>query len=345
MHNCSFTQEKIADLLFDELQRAEKESLLAEIRSCGDCLQEYRAMQVTLRVFDKAVEQHTPPESYWPGYEARLRERLEAADQSTWRRVAGWLTGWQSPLSLPFWRLAPVMAATIVILLLSTFGFWWIAQKTNPVATAPGTAAVTWTPPQTPNSPSLIPPQIMPDIASPKVTATAERKSEIAVVHRKSDQRKAPQTATSHHTPLGTVPTPGISAPDKLITGNSEMPVDAGAFFDPLTTRHLEQAQLTLRAFRNLAAVRNKADVRYEKKSSRSLLHRNILLRREAEASGNLPAQELLNTLEPLLIDIANLPDKASTAELRPVRERIERQEIIASLQIYTARPVIAASY
>jgi hypothetical protein len=345
MHNCSFTQEKIPDLLFDELQSAEKESLLAEIQACNDCCQEYQAMQVTLRVFDKAVKQHTPPESYWPGYEARLRERLEETDQSAWQRVAGWLTEWQSPLSLPFWRPAPVMAATIVILLLSTFGFWWITQKTNPAATAPGTAAVTRTPLQPPNPPSSIPPQITPDIASPKVTATAERKSEIAVVHRKSDQRKAPQTVTSRHTLPGQVSTPEISAPDNLITGNSEMPVDAGAFFDPLTTRHLEQAQLTLRAFRNLAAVRNKADVRYEKKSSRSLLHRNILLRREAEASGNLPAQELLGTLEPLLIDIANLPDKASTAELRPVRERIERQEIIASLQIYTARPVIAASY
>jgi hypothetical protein len=345
MHNCSFTQEKIADLLFDELQSAEKESRLAEIRLCGDCLQEYQAMQVTLRVFDKAVEQHTPPESYWPGYEARLRERLEEADQSTWQRVAGWLTGWQSPLSLPFWRPAPVMAATIAILLLSTFGFWWIAQKTSTVATAPGTAAVTWTPLQTPNPPSLIPPQIMPDIAPPKVTATAERKSEIAVVHRKSDQRKALRTVTPHHTLLGPVPTPGISAPDNLITGNSEMPVDAGSFFDPLTTRHLEQAQLMLRAFRNLMAAKDKAEISYEKKLSRSLLRRNILLRREAEASGNLPAQELLNTLEPLLIDIANLPDKASIAKLRPIRERIERQEIIASLQIYTARPVIAASY
>ncbi|HMZ22860.1 MAG TPA: hypothetical protein PLD20_33350, partial [Blastocatellia bacterium] len=103
---------------------------------------------------------------------------------------------------------------------------------------------------------------------------------------------------------------------------------DTVASADPAT--HLENAQLLLRAVRNT----DSANLAYERRQARRLVYANILLRREAEAKGNLPVEEALNSLEPLLLDIANLPAKPARSEVLVIQERIQKQEIIATLQI-----------
>ncbi|MDX2034269.1 MAG: hypothetical protein SF339_26580 [Blastocatellia bacterium] len=115
--------------------------------------------------------------------------------------------------------------------------------------------------------------------------------------------------------------------------------IAAMAIFPTDAARHFEKAQLLLRAVRN-------ADVEmaYEKQQSRRLLYQNILLRRDAEARGNLPAENVLGALEPLLLDIANLPDRPSPDAVREIRERIARQEMIAVLQTYATPPASFAS-
>jgi hypothetical protein len=52
---------------------------------------------------------------------------------------------------------------------------------------------------------------------------------------------------------------------------------------------------------------------------------------------GNLPAEEALSSLEPFLLDIANLPDNPSSGELSGIRERLRRKKLITSLQIASA--------
>ena len=115
------------------------------------------------------------------------------------------------------------------------------------------------------------------------------------------------------------------------------------AFFDLETAKHMEQAQMLLRSFKNVSLDGDDSviDATYEKERSRTILQKNILLRRNAEAKGNLPAQELLGSLEPLLLDIANLPERPSQEEMLSVKERIQKTEIIATLQIYSA-PIMA---
>jgi hypothetical protein len=104
------------------------------------------------------------------------------------------------------------------------------------------------------------------------------------------------------------------------------------------TARHVEQAQLLLRSFRNVrpadAGRRASSDIAYEKRRSRKLLYENIVLRREAANRGNLPVESLLDSLEPILIDIANLPDKPAPADLRLINERMRRKNLVAMLQI-----------
>jgi hypothetical protein len=70
-------QNRLVDLIFDELQADEKLRLLAEVETCAVCLGEYRSMTGTLLVFDNAAEAALPDESYWPEHRAALSERLE----------------------------------------------------------------------------------------------------------------------------------------------------------------------------------------------------------------------------------------------------------------------------
>jgi hypothetical protein len=103
------------------------------------------------------------------------------------------------------------------------------------------------------------------------------------------------------------------------------------------TQRHLEQAQNLLRSVRNIELDDDDAeiDVSYEKSLSRQLLNENVVLRRDAEMSGKFPVKILLSSLEPFLLDIANLPDKTSAADLREIKDRVQKTEIVAALHSY----------
>ena len=117
-------------------------------------------------------------------------------------------------------------------------------------------------------------------------------------------------------------------------------------FIDAETARHIERAQLLLRAFRNTkeTAAQDIPEIAYDRQRSRGLLSTNILLRRDAEAKGNLPAEELLGSLEPFLLDIANLPDKPSNDDVRSIKDRMHKKEIISALQVYSA-PTLARAF
>jgi hypothetical protein len=57
------------------------------------------------------------------------------------------------------------------------------------------------------------------------------------------------------------------------------------------------------------------------------------VLRREAARVGNAPVEHALDSLEPLLIDIANLPERASREDVSVIQERMRRKNIVAVLQ------------
>ena len=126
-------------------------------------------------------------------------------------------------------------------------------------------------------------------------------------------------------------------------------PLDAGKFRDPqmVTLEHIEKSQVLLRFFRNSSFFQGAYpdDLAYEKQQSQKLLRRNILLRCEAIAKGNLPEEELLSSLEPILLDIANLPERASPEDVRSIREMIKESEIVAALQVYSRQNTATAGY
>ncbi|HEV8168459.1 MAG TPA: hypothetical protein VGP59_03900 [Pyrinomonadaceae bacterium] len=106
------------------------------------------------------------------------------------------------------------------------------------------------------------------------------------------------------------------------------------------TARHIEQTQNLLRSIRNVPTTDGdeEIDVTYDKQLSRRLLNENVVLRRDAEMKAKFPAKTLLTDLEPFLIDIANLPDHARPEDVRAIKERVQKTEIVAALLVYQDR-------
>lgn len=122
------------------------------------------------------------------------------------------------------------------------------------------------------------------------------------------------------------------TAPTIAPTITRVRPADA----ETLTMRHVEQAELLLRTFRNARAGTGGAagDLSHEKGRAQQLLYQNIVLRREATGAGNVQVASLLDSLEPILLDIANLPADASAADVRAISARVQRKNLVALLQI-----------
>lgn len=114
---------------------------------------------------------------------------------------------------------------------------------------------------------------------------------------------------------------------------------EGGRLLDPAekeVARHVEQTQMLLRSIKNArASEAGSVDVAYEKSLSRKLLAQNATLRLEADVKGDRDTRQVLDTIEPFLLDIANLRENPSRDEVRSIRERVRKNEIVAALQVY----------
>jgi putative zinc finger protein len=98
--------------------------------------------------------------------------------------------------------------------------------------------------------------------------------------------------------------------------------------------RHIERAQMLLRSIKNVRAS-DAGDIAYEKNLSRKLLAENATLQLEAEVKGDKETKQVLDRIEPFLLEIANMGEKPSTEEVRSIRERVRQNEIVAALEVY----------
>jgi hypothetical protein len=169
---------------------------------------------------------------------------------------------------------------------------------------------------------------------APPSTITERKRNAFVATLRSSEKRSARQLVPDKPSPL----IEAIADRDQSLTGLRGSAQEPAGNFDFEIARHAERAELLLRSFRNvrLPAEARVLDVSYEKESARKLLYRNIALRRDAAERGDQPTTELLNTLEPILLDIANLPGRARSRDVRAVEEHMEKREIVATLQVRT---------
>lgn len=211
------------------------------------------------------------------------------------------------------WTFGPVAAAFATLLLVTAIVAVYFLQRRETdvpdrkVASAGPTPVVTSSPEPTPTP-----------AASPK----SQEKTP------KSEPSKQPSSPSRRVTPPRD-PKPGeqfAALPDPVRSADPQT----------MTAIHFEKTELLLRGFRNLR-IAKRIDIGYEKKRAQQLVYQNMMLRREADTAGDVQNAALLESVEPILIDIANLPDKAGADVVRTINERVQRKNIVALLQVNSA--------
>jgi hypothetical protein len=272
---------------------------------------------------------------------ARLRERLAAAFGAFAPRAA----------------FAPALALVVFGV---AAGALWLARQPGPggapqLAQVPSAPERTETAESQPSAPPVTPAVNGGETVEPGRVATVQPptagdgRAETRIDHKAGASAPAP----GRPAPAGANTSPAPPAANHLEAAEAELLLAA----QPVTpegpdvvlatattrlptpeekemTRHLEQAQSLLRSFQNEAGG-DAVQITYERRLSRKLLAENVTLQLEAEASGNKQTRQVLDTLEPFLLDIANLRDNASRDEVRSIKERMQKTEIIAALHVY----------
>lgn len=317
MHSCSKIHNRLVDLVFNEMGEDERFALSQELNSCRQCRELYTEMADTMILFDRVTEDATMDESYWAAYENKLWHGLRGEIQPVgWRqRVVNWIRAHSvSGFMLP--------VATAVLLLLMISGLWLIlSQRGDAGNVDQGQSASS----DTTQELSQAQPTSQPQAVKPQDEG---RKNKTGVAP--SNSIKKSSKSSKRGLELVSLPR---NERDKI---SEEGTVAA---LNVRLTKHLESSMMLLRSFRNArpSAGDTLADISFEKGLARALLGRNAVLRQEVEEQGDIRSNELLAGIEPFLLDIANLPDRASPQEMGVIKDVLEEFGLITELQIYSA--------
>jgi len=295
--NCSFT-EKISSLIDGELATAEAREVERHLVGCSDC-QQVRADFLNLRSQITSFET-----SLGPAVQNRALKKILATPRRAPARGFAWSFG----TSAVAFATLLIVAAIIGLLM----------YKNSNTRTNDQHLAV-----QTPTPvPAASVQQKQPE---PEASPSPNQGNE------QTAPRRSPSPAPKKQ-PLVREPKPGEqfasipSTPDPVRSADSQT----------MTALHFEKAETLLVSFRNvrLNEPGTTAEVAHERKRAQQLVLQNMMLRREAEAAGDVQISSLLENLEPILIDISNLPDKPDKDAVRVIRQRVERKNIVPLLRV-----------
>lgn len=304
--NCNYT-EKVSLLIDGELAAAEAREVERHLLSCADC-EQLRADFLSLRSRIASFET-----SLQPTVQNRALKKILSTDRGAPARRVQWAFGTQA---VAFATLLIVGAIIGLILY----------QTSNTVAPEKQQAAVQ-TPSPAPES-SIQKPAESPEAAK---EPEAAQEPEQSVPSKETKEATPPRQPKPVKRPPAREPKPGeqfasIPAPERLRSGDAET----------MTAIHFEKAERLLTAFRNVRLNEPGAatNVGYERKRAKELVYQNMMLRREADAAGDVQIASLLESLQPILLDIANLPARLDQDSVRVIRERVERKNIVALLRV-----------
>jgi hypothetical protein len=316
--------EKISLLIDGELQQNEARALELHLSVCRQCSQvrgDFLVLRSQIGSYAASMEEST----LRPALATLLSKSHSTPNQTGWRgRFFGFgdLRGFNA-------QLAAVAALVLIAVAIATIAFLRYRPQ-HEQARNPPRPDVSRSP-DPPVAPDLVARESgrKPSRGQPRETSPRRRKSYSPIKPR--PERSAPK-------PL---PQLQITAPPNYAlapaTNGRSIPASTGAVdTEALTVRHFEQSELLLRAFRNLRPPRasGRAEIAYERRRARQLLYQNILLRREADSEGDVQVAALLGSLEPILLDIANLRDHPRNSEVQTIKERVERTSLVPLLQI-----------
>ena len=300
--NCSFT-EKVSSLIDGELSAVEAREVERHLHGCNEC-QQLRADFLNLRTHIASFETALKPE-----VQNRALKKILGTD----RRVPARGLRWSFGTSAVAFATLVIAAAIIGLLFYQSFNKndrnqeQVAQQKQNPTPA-----------PSVSTEQSKQQPQATPEPAREQQPAPNKGNEE-------TPKRQPPKKIVREPKPgeqFAVVP--AVPAPLR--------PADA----QTLTAMHFENSETLLLAFRNvrLNEPGTANEVSHERNRAKQLVLQNMMLRREADKTGDVQVSSLLESLEPILIDIANLPDRPDESAVRTIRQRVERKNIVPLLRV-----------
>lgn len=331
---CSQT-EKVSLLIDGELPQSEASQVrrhLHECLECHDAHESFLVLRGQLTGYESVTDAKTVDAALAAVLSRRSREAARAVvPASNWRERFASAFGLTRAFTPQFAAAAALIVLAvgigIIVLLLPR-------QHTN-VANNSGNVNQT-------TSTAVLPGE------DPRKPQTQKAGSEARpTTPNKEDARPKPAQTPARNTPRPTRRRVETAPNYSEIEGNVALNAKplGNVEVELITARHLEQSAVLLRTFRNVRPARSgqALDIRYERQRAQKLLYQNMLVRREADAKGDVQVATLLGSLEPILLDIANLRTRPGPEEVVAIKERVERKNLVPLLQINSA--AVARAY
>jgi Putative zinc-finger len=304
----------LAEYIDGETIERDAEQISAHLITCADCASEFEVLTAEQEVFARYDRELNISPSTWQAIEARTATgRFQAAAISR-RGVLEWFTGLFAVQRFGY-AFGGALAVSIIA---AVFGLMYL--RTHQQAPKQETLIRIGKPGVAPGNDTVkVPGPVTSPLVGEEIIAA---QNQGLASRRKSPKQIAGQRKKDD---------PGVLFADVAYSDLEERD----------TAEHIRQAENLLRSIRSLQAADDDSaddseiDVSYEKAMSRRLLSENAVLLSDAEAAGKFPTKELLRDLEPFLIDIANLPDKSTATQLRAIKDRVQKTEIVAALVSY----------
>lgn len=286
--------EKISSLIDGELSPVEAREVERHVVACSEC-ERLRADFLNLR--SQIV-------SFKTSLQSEVQNRALQKILARPRRAA--VRGWQWNFGTQSLAFATLLIVAAIIGFIAYQKFNQRGQKEMAVV----------------QTPSPAPAATVEPFKSPAVKESPEPSP------NKGNEEKSPRQAPAKR-PLAREPKPGEQfavIPERVRSADAET----------MTAIHFESSERLLLAFKNVRLDEPSAaeEVSYERQRAKQLVYQNMLLKREADAAGDVEVSSLLENLEPILIDIANLPDQPEENTVRAIRERVERKNIVGLLRV-----------
>jgi hypothetical protein len=280
----------------------------AHLITCADCAQEFEALTAEQEIYARYDRELQVPPSMWTAIAARTAAEDNAIETRSRSGLRQWFAGL---FTLPRFGFAFSSAMAVLIVAVAVGVVYLRNHQEQRAPLIAGTNNVN----------PLTPPTKRIEITNPEAIENGKTLAPPRATAAKSSKVNQPARKSPVAGDQG-----GVLFTDAAYTDVA----------DRDTASHLEQAQNLLLSIRSIKSDDDEEiDVTYEKSESRRLLNENIVLRRDAEMAGKFPAKSVLGSLEPFLIDIANLPDKAPAPDVRQIKERVQKTEIVAELRGY----------
>jgi hypothetical protein len=303
---CEVCSELLEEYLDGELAAGEQEQIYAHLITCADCSASFSTLNAEQELFTRYDRELDVPPFLW----TRIAQHTVAENKSTrpgWRFQLAeiFATGpFAMGLAIVWFALAGLVALKI--------GDWSVLKERTPS-------------------------QVY------KQTTTQSKQRDEKV--KTEDQNLKPHTRDDNQKLFASAPpVKRKTRPAARVTIDQSGVLSSDLGYldieDRETAKHIEQTENLLRSIRNVQVSDGdeEIDVTYDKALSRRLLNENVVLRRDAEMKAKFPTKSLLADVEPFLIDIANLPDHARPEDVRMIKERVQKTEIVAALMGYQER-------